>query len=35
VGTVARSGVAGRIIGNTAEAVLSQLPCSMLVVKPD
>lgn len=35
VGTVARSGVAGRIIGNTAEAVLSQTPCSMLVVKPD
>jgi nucleotide-binding universal stress UspA family protein len=34
VGTVARSGVAGRIIGNTAEAVLNQLPCSMLVVKP-
>jgi nucleotide-binding universal stress UspA family protein len=35
VGTVARSGVAGRIVGNTAEAVLRQLPCSMLVVKPD
>jgi nucleotide-binding universal stress UspA family protein len=34
VGTVARSGIAGRIIGNTAEAVLNQLPCSMLVVKP-
>jgi nucleotide-binding universal stress UspA family protein len=35
VGSVARSGVAGRIIGNTAEAVMIQLPCSMLVVKPD
>jgi nucleotide-binding universal stress UspA family protein len=35
VGTVARSGVARRIIGNTAEAVLSQMPCSMLVIKPD
>ena len=35
VGSVGRSGVAGRIIGNTAEAVMSQLPCSMLVVKPD
>ena len=35
MGTVARSGVAGRIIGNTAEAVLNQLPCSMLVIKPD
>ena len=35
MGTVARSGVAGRIVGNTAEAVVSQMPCSMLVVKPD
>lgn len=35
VGTVGRTGVAGRIIGNTAEAVLNQLPCSMLVVKPN
>jgi universal stress protein E len=35
IGSMARSGVAGRIIGNTAEAVLGQLPCSMLVVKPD
>ena len=35
VGSVARSGVAGRIIGNTAEAVVTQLPCSMLVIKPD
>jgi nucleotide-binding universal stress UspA family protein len=34
IGTVARSGVSGRIIGNTAEAVLNQLPCSMLVIKP-
>jgi universal stress protein E len=34
MGTVARSGIAGRIIGNTAEAVLNQLPCSMLVIKP-
>jgi nucleotide-binding universal stress UspA family protein len=35
IGTVARSGIAGHVIGNTAEAVLGQLPCSMLVVKPD
>ena len=34
VGTVARSGVAARVVGNTAEAVLTQLPCSMLVVRP-
>ena len=35
VGSVGRSGVAGRIIGNTAESVMTQLPCSMLVIKPD
>ena len=35
LGTVARSGVTGRIVGNTAESVMTQLPCSMLVVKPD
>jgi nucleotide-binding universal stress UspA family protein len=35
MGTVGRTGVAGRIIGNTAEAVLRQMPCSMLVLKPD
>lgn len=35
MGTVARSGVAGRIVGNTAEAVVTRLPCSMLVVRPD
>jgi nucleotide-binding universal stress UspA family protein len=35
IGTVGRTGVAGRIIGNTAEAVMTQLPCSMLVMKPD
>jgi universal stress protein E len=35
IGTVARSGLAARVIGNTAEAVLSKLPCSMLVVRPD
>ncbi len=35
MGTVARSGVAGRLIGNTAERVLAKLPCSVLAVKPD
>jgi nucleotide-binding universal stress UspA family protein len=34
MGTVARTGVAGVLIGNTAEMVLSQLPCSVLAVKP-
>ncbi|HNZ64378.1 MAG TPA: universal stress protein [Smithella sp.] len=34
MGTIARTGVAGLIIGNTAEAVLDQLECSVLAVKP-
>jgi nucleotide-binding universal stress UspA family protein len=35
IGTVARSGLAGVLIGNTAERVLRNLPCSVLAVKPD
>lgn len=34
MGTVARSGIPGFLIGNTAERVLRKLPCSLLVVKP-
>jgi nucleotide-binding universal stress UspA family protein len=34
MGSVARSGISGFIIGNTAERVLPRLPCSLLVVKP-
>ena len=34
MGTVARTGIPGMIIGNTAESVLSQLDCSVLAVKP-
>lgn len=34
MGTVARTGVAGIIIGNTAELILSQLSCSVLAIKP-
>lgn len=34
MGTVARTGIAGVIIGNTAETVLSQLECSVLAIKP-
>lgn len=34
MGTVARTGISGLIIGNTAEAVLDQLNCSLLAVKP-
>lgn len=35
MGTVGRSGIPGFVIGNTAEAVLSQLKCALLAVKPD
>jgi len=35
MGTVARAGIAGLLIGNTAERVLRKLPCSVLAVKPD
>ncbi len=35
MGTLARTGIAGMLIGNTAERVLRRLPCSVLAVKPD
>jgi nucleotide-binding universal stress UspA family protein len=35
MGTVARSGISGALIGNTAEAILDQVGCSVLTVKPD
>lgn len=35
MGTVARTGVAGLIIGNTAETVLNQVNCSVLAIKPE
>lgn len=34
MGTVARTGIKGVVIGNTAESILSQLECSVLAVKP-
>ncbi len=34
MGTIARAGVSGVLIGNTAEAVLDQLMCSVLAIKP-
>lgn len=34
MGTVGRAGIPGLLIGNTAEAVLDQLQCSVLAVKP-
>jgi nucleotide-binding universal stress UspA family protein len=35
MGTVCRTGVAGLIIGNTAEKVLNRVDCSVLTVKPE
>jgi nucleotide-binding universal stress UspA family protein len=34
MGTVSRTGIPGFIIGNTAETILDQLQCSVLVIKP-
>lgn len=33
MGTVARTGISGLIIGNTAESILGQLTCSVLAIK--
>ncbi len=35
MGTVARNGIPGFIIGNTAESILEQVQCSVLAIKPD
>lgn len=35
LGTLARSGVQGLLIGNTAERLLTQVSCSVLAVKPE
>lgn len=34
MGTVARTGIAGLLIGNTAETILEQIACSVLAIKP-
>lgn len=34
MGTVARTGIPGFIVGNTAETILNQLDCSVLAIKP-
>lgn len=34
MGTVARTGISGLIMGNTAESILHQLDCSVLAIKP-
>jgi nucleotide-binding universal stress UspA family protein len=35
MGTLSRSGVAGFLIGNTAEKILHKVDCSVLAVKPE
>jgi len=35
MGTVARSGLSGVLVGNTAERLFSEIPCSLLAVKPE
>ena len=35
MGTVARTGITGFLIGNTAEDIISRLNCSLLAVKPE
>ena len=35
MGTVSRGGIAGFLVGNTAERLLGRLDCSLLTVKPD
>jgi nucleotide-binding universal stress UspA family protein len=35
MGTVSRAGIAGLLIGNTAEQVLRRVHCSMLTIKPE
>lgn len=34
IGTVARAGIAGKIMGNTAEQILDQVSCSVVAAKP-
>ncbi|MBE0483026.1 MAG: universal stress protein UspE [Bacterioplanes sp.] len=35
VGTIGRQGIAGVLIGNTAEALVDKVHCDVLVIKPD
>lgn len=35
MGTIARTGVTGFFVGNTAERLLPRIPCSVLAVKPE
>ena len=35
MGTLSRGGIAGLLVGNTAEKVLERVDCSLLTVKPE
>ena len=35
MGTVCRTGIPGFLIGNTAESILNEIDCSVLVIKPE
>lgn len=35
MGTICRIGIAGWMIGNTAESIVTDIPCSLLAIKPD
>jgi nucleotide-binding universal stress UspA family protein len=35
MGTVARTGIRGFFMGNTAETILEQIDCSVLAIKPE
>ncbi len=35
LGTIGRSGIAGLLMGNTAERILNKVECSVLAVKPE
>jgi universal stress protein E len=34
MGTVAHTGIAGILIGNTAETILNRIDCSVMAIKP-
>jgi nucleotide-binding universal stress UspA family protein len=35
IGTVGRTGIAGLLIGNTAESIISEVECPVLAIKPE
>jgi nucleotide-binding universal stress UspA family protein len=35
MGSMSRSGIAGFVLGNTAEEMINQLDCSVITLKPD